>query len=197
MHQALLLTFDGARRLVPGLKPEVVVVDFDAGADRRKVESTLAELGFTVKLSKSALREFRLSLRGAALVPEWLGAFMAVLAAGVLVHLVTTAVRRRTRELATLRALGFARRQVRATVTIQVALITLIAVAVGVIAGTLGGRATWRAYAKHVGVVPAPVYTWGAVVGVAATTVLVGAAAALLAADRVARRTPASTLRAE
>jgi ABC-type lipoprotein release transport system permease subunit len=66
-------------------------------------------------------------------------------------------VRRRRNELATLRALGFTRRQLVASVLTQSVLVTALGVAVGVPLGVLAGRWAWGAFADRLSVVDQPV----------------------------------------
>jgi predicted lysophospholipase L1 biosynthesis ABC-type transport system permease subunit len=76
-----------------------------------------------------------------------LGAF-ALLAVG---HGLVTGVRRRRRELALLKTLGFVRRQVRATIGWQATALAAIGIVVGVPLGLVAGTLVWRAVADGLG----------------------------------------------
>jgi len=81
-------------------------------------------------------------------------------------------VRRRSRDLAVLFALGFTRRQLAATVAWHATSTTLTGLTIGVPVGIIGGRQLWTEFADRLYVVPAPTVPWTiAVVGIAAICV--------------------------
>lgn len=84
--------------------------------------------------------------------PLALGALLALLALGTLAHVLVTGVRRRRRDLAVLKALGFTRRQVRAVVAWNATALAAAALLVGVPLGVVAGRWTWAAFADAAGV---------------------------------------------
>jgi hypothetical protein len=102
-------------------------------------------------------------------------------------------VRRRRRDLAILKTVGFTRRQLAATVTWQSLTAVVAGVAVGVPAGVALGRALWQLFATQIDVVPYP-----AVPLLAVALVIVGALAlaglVALVPGRAAGRIPAATL---
>ena len=55
----------------------------------------------------------------------------------------TTSVRRRRRDLALLKTLGFTRRQLAATVAAQASIVALLGIVVGVPVGIVAGRSLW------------------------------------------------------
>ena len=73
---------------------------------------------------------------------------LALVAVTALAHLLTTSVQERRRELALLGALGFVRRQLRATVAWQASVITMASLVIGVPVGVALGRSVWSAYAS-------------------------------------------------
>jgi len=73
----------------------------------------------------------------------------ALLAVG---HALVTGVRRRRRELAILKTLGFGRRQVRSTIAWQATTLGLGGLLIGVPAGVLVGDVIWRLVADGLGV---------------------------------------------
>ena len=81
------------------------------------------------------------------------GALLASLALGLWLA-VTLAVRDRRRELAVLRALGFAGRDVRGSVRWQGMTLVAVGVVLGIPLGVIGGRAAWRFFADRLGVIP-------------------------------------------
>ena len=69
-------------------------------------------------------------------------------------HLLLTSVRRRRRDFAVLRALGFTRWQVRGAVGWQAGALTVAALCLGIPAGILCGRVAWRIFALQLGIRP-------------------------------------------
>ena len=84
--------------------------------------------------------------------PRILAALLAAFALASLAHLLMTSVRRRRRDIAVLRTLGFVRRQVFAIVGWQATTIVAVALAVGLPVGVLGGHWLWTEFATRVGV---------------------------------------------
>lgn len=123
----------------------------------------------------------------------------ATLAAGATVALALSlmaSVRRRRRDLAVLKALGFTRAQTTATVAAQALVTAVLALAVGIPLGIAAGRQLWIAFARSIGGVPEPTVP-DSVILVALVTLAVAVFVAVIP-GRMAARTPAATvLRAE
>jgi hypothetical protein len=121
------------------------------------------------------------------------------LAAGALVALGLTlaaSVRRRRRDLALLKTLGFTKRQLAAAVAWQASVAAIVGIVVGVPLGIAGGRQLWVLFARNIDAVPQPSVPLSVVLVVAGTLVLANIVAAL--PGRIAARTPAAlVLRAE
>jgi len=120
-----------------------------------------------------------------------------VLALLTITHLLITSVRRRRRDIAVLRAVGFSRRQVRAAVAWQSATLMAVSLAIGLPAGLIVGRQIWLLLTRQLGVLPVlylPVATLGLLV-VAAVPLAVAIAA--WPGEAAARISPALALRAE
>ena len=96
------------------------------------------------------------SLASIAGVPVALSGLLALIAAGTLAHMLASSTRRRRRELAILKSLGFTRRQVRHAIAWQATIIAAIALLIGLPAGVACGRWAWRAFAAQLGVLPEP-----------------------------------------
>jgi ABC-type lipoprotein release transport system permease subunit len=77
---------------------------------------------------------------------------LATLALLAVAHTLVTSVRRRRRELALLKTIGFGRRQVGATVAWQATTLATVGLVVGIPVGLLVGRAVWRLVADDLGV---------------------------------------------
>jgi len=129
--------------------------------------------------------------------PLALAGLLGALALATLAHTLVTSIRRRRRDLAILKTLGFVRRQVSIAVAWQSTALAAIAAVIGVPLGVAAGRRLWGLFADQLGVAA------GARTPVVA--VVVAVPAALLAANliaaapaRIAARTrPAVVLRSE
>jgi putative ABC transport system permease protein len=118
------------------------------------------------------------SLGAIAGLPVALSGLLALLAAGTLAHMLASSTRRRRRDLAILKTLGFTRRQVRHAVAWQATTIAAIALLIGLPTGIAGGRWAWRVFAIQLGVLPEP--------AVPLTTILIAIPAALALANLIA-----------
>jgi len=137
------------------------------------------------------------SLASIAGLPVALAGLLALIAAGTLAHALASSSRRRRRDLAILKTLGFIRWQIRRAVAWQATTIAAIALLIGLPAGIAGGRWAWRVFAAQLGVLPDTV--------VPLTTILITIPAALALANLIAaapgqaaaRTQPATILRSE
>jgi putative ABC transport system permease protein len=129
--------------------------------------------------------------------PLALAVVLAVLGVGTLAHVLLTGVRRRRRDLALLKTLGFTRRQVLAAVGWEASAFAAVALLIGLPLGVVAGRWAWAIFADAAGV--------SATATVPLLTVLLAIPATLLAANLIAaapgweaaRLRPAAVLRAE
>jgi hypothetical protein len=129
--------------------------------------------------------------------PAILAAGLAAGAVAALGLTLTASVRRRRRDLALFKTLGFVRRQLMAALSWQSTVAVGIGTLVGVPLGIIGGRLLWNLFARSIDVVPAP-----SVPAQVIALIVIGALvlANLVAAvpGRLAARTPtALLLRAE
>lgn len=185
----------------------VIVMRFAPGADQTATLIRVSKACCTADtLAFTGVEGF--ALRGEAPVdvvnfgrvedlPIFLGGAFAVLAAAVLGHMVSASVRRRRRDLAILKTLGLGRRQIRAAVGWQATLLVLVALAVGIPVGIIGGRWAWTALANGVGVLPEPRVPLGAVLTIVPAAVLLANLVAALPGRIAARTQPAIVLRSE
>jgi hypothetical protein len=130
-------------------------------------------------------------------LPLLLGLALGLVALLTIAHLLLTSVRRRRRDLAVLRALGFTGGQVRATVSWMAVTLAAVALAVGIPVGLLCGRQAWRFFAGQLGisdVTQTPVLSF-VVLAVAGLALAVAIAA--LPGISASRARPAEALRAE
>jgi predicted lysophospholipase L1 biosynthesis ABC-type transport system permease subunit len=122
---------------------------------------------------------------------------LTALASIAVAHALITSVRRRRRDLALLKTLGFDRRQVRVSVAWQATTLALIGLLIGLPAGVLAGAYAWRIVANGIGTAPtASIPALGlALLGIAAL-VLVNLIA-FVPGNSAARTRPAVALQAE
>jgi hypothetical protein len=125
--------------------------------------------------------------------PILLAAGLAVGAVFALALTLTTSVRRRRRDLALLKTLGFTRRQLAATVAAQASVVALLGTIVGIPVGIITGRWLWTEFAREISAVPKPTVP---TLSIAIVAIGALALANLVAAipGRQAARTPSALL---
>ena len=135
-------------------------------------------------------------LSGVSGLPLILAFVLMLLASAIIAHTLLTSVRRRRRELAILKTVGFVARQVRATVAWQATAIAGVSLIVGLPLGLVLGRWAWTLFADQDAIAPVPVVSALTLLAVPAVLVLANVIAAIPA--RAAGRTrPAEVLRSE
>jgi predicted lysophospholipase L1 biosynthesis ABC-type transport system permease subunit len=136
-------------------------------------------------------------LHDVRVLPVVLGLFLALLAVGTVGHALASAVRRRSHDLAVLRALGTTRGQCRLIVVTQASVLALVGLVFGVPIGLIVGRAVWRSVAEYTPVqyVP-PVAVW-VMLAVGPAAVLVANLLAAWPGQRAAKLRVAQILRTE
>ena len=202
LGQGAAFTVSGARQVpgVPAVPLYTLLVRFRPGADPRTAMGTL-----TSRVTRAGPFAVQGPPTPTDLVnfgrvrnlPMLLGIALSGLALLTIAHLLITSVRRRHRDFAILRALGFTRGQVRRTAAWQAATLTAAALAIGIPAGAVCGRAAWLIFARHLGILPAPdiPLPWFAVLIPIALGLAVAIAA--LPGESAARAKPAHLLRSE
>ncbi|MDQ4132495.1 MAG: ABC transporter permease [Actinomycetota bacterium] len=129
--------------------------------------------------------------------PLVLAGLLALIGMGTLANALASAVRRRRRDLATLRALGFVRRQAAATVAWQATTVALVSVVVGLPLGVVVGRSVWMAFAERLAVDPDPRLPLVALLLALPCIVAAANVVALLCVGGVRSSDPPSALRSE
>jgi hypothetical protein len=132
-----------------------------------------------------------------AVLPTSLGAFLALLAVAAVGYALVTAVRRRRKELAVLRALGLTSRQSRLVIVTQATVLAVAGLAAGIPLGLLVGRSVWRVAANWVPLDYQPPLAVWALILIAPAALLVANLLALWPGWRAARLRPAQVLRTE
>ncbi len=123
-----------------------------------------------------------------------------VLAGGACVALGLTllaSVRRRRRELAMLRALGFSRRQLRSTIFWQATVAGASGVVLGVPLGIVLGRWLWTLFARYIDAVPEPTVPVVTVIAVAVSALVLVNVVAMIPGRTASRVSTAQVLRGE
>jgi ABC-type lipoprotein release transport system permease subunit len=130
-------------------------------------------------------------------LPVILGSVLAVLALLTVAHLLATSIRRRRRDVAVLKTLGFTPGDLGRAVAWQATTLAVVTLVTGIPLGIVAGRAAWHLFAGQLGVVPGvstPVVLLALIVPAAiALAVLVSIGPAVTAM----RVHPAATLREE
>ncbi|HVB71606.1 MAG TPA: FtsX-like permease family protein [Acidimicrobiales bacterium] len=124
----------------------------------------------------------------------------SALAAGAVLALGLTliaSVRRRRRDLALLKVLGFTRRQVATALAWQSAIAAIFGIIVGVPVGVLAGRQLWTLFARSIYAVPDPVTPVVPVIFVGVAALVFSALVSWPPGRSAARTPPAMVLRTE
>jgi MacB-like periplasmic core domain len=172
-------------RLAPGADADAVVADLNARAGTNAFVQSKGSPADIVNFGRVESMPFVLS------------GILAAIAAATLAHLLLSAVRRRRRDLAILKTLGFVRRQVAGTVAWQATTVVVLSLAIGVPLGVALGRWVWMLLADDLGVVAQPRVPLLALVAVAGWAVLLANVIAVVPGQIAARTRPVTDLRSE
>jgi ABC-type antimicrobial peptide transport system permease subunit len=129
--------------------------------------------------------------------PALLALALAVAALVALGLTLTACVRRRRRDLALLKSLGFTQRQLAAAVAWQASVSAAVGIVIGVPVGIAVGRTLWTLFAREIYAVPHPTVPVLSVVLVALGTLVVANLVAFVPGRMAARTPTALLLRAE
>jgi predicted lysophospholipase L1 biosynthesis ABC-type transport system permease subunit len=129
--------------------------------------------------------------------PYLLAGYLALLGVAASAHAIVTLVRSRRTEMATLRGLGFERRQVRTTVVAHALTVAAIGGVVGLPLGLAVGRLAWRLVAGGLGFATDPRNPTVALLATPPGALALAAAIALGPALWAARQRPGTILRTE
>jgi hypothetical protein len=147
-----LMTFAGFADLLPNVERNVFLARFRPGVDPtstfRRVRAALDPVPTHAARRPSDLT----SIARVGSLPGVLAGVLATLAAVTLAHTLVTSVRRRRRDLAVLKTLGFVRRQVSLAVVWQATTLGGIALLIGLPLGSAGGRWAWTLFTTQLGV---------------------------------------------
>jgi ABC-type lipoprotein release transport system permease subunit len=196
---------DGATFSDPGLQPifdpsnasRYLLVRFAPGVNQTAIDHRIAANPNLTSPTRPTVPPEVDRLRQIDWFPITLAALLAGLALLAVGHALVTAVRRRRRDLALLKTLGFNRRQVRATVAWQATIIATVGLIIGIPAGLSLGSLIWRHVANGVGVsTTAAIPSLALLLTIPAVLILVNLIA-YMPAHAAARTRPAVALRSE
>jgi hypothetical protein len=189
-----LAAVEGVDRATPR---NLALVRFRPGVDRLAAVDALRHAIAPLPVSSAALPRDLASFGRVDGLPVVVAAILGLMAGAVLVYTLLTAIRRRRRDLAILKTMGFVRRDVAGTVVSQAVTLALLALVLGLPFGVLVGRIVWRAFANWQGIPPVPTVDVVALALIGAAVVVAAALIALAPAALAARTAPADALRSE
>jgi len=153
--------------------------------------------GATVIVFSDLLPAEIVNYRSMGATPALLAGTLAAGAVAALGLTLVASVRRRRRDLALLKALGFTGRQVSASMSVQATFVGLVGLLVGLPLGIALGRWLWVLFAHQVYAVPTPTVPVATLVLVAIVTIVLVNVVAVLPGRSAARTPPALVLRAD
>jgi cell division protein FtsX len=194
------MSADGLDESVPAELPDqfyedYVLLKFKPDADRNAAVGRLeplAEYSVPAKIAPEVA-----TLGHMRSLPFALAIFFVLLACATVAHALVTTVRRRERDLAVLRAIGFTRQNTRVAIAWQATVLATIGVLVGVPLGVVAGRLAWRRLAEDFPVFYAPPLALLAVLLVIPLAIIVANLLAAGPARSATRLRPAEVLRTE
>ena len=183
---------------VGGAAPRnVALVKFTDDATREAGVASLTHALSPVPVASAALPRDLASFGRVDGLPIAVAAILGIMAGAVLVYTLLTAIRRRRRDLAVLKALGFLRRDLARTVSVQSMTLAALALVVGLPVGVLVGRLVWERFADWQGIPSVSTVSVLVLALVGASVLLVAALIAVVPARLAARTAPADALRTE
>ncbi len=129
--------------------------------------------------------------------PLVVAVILAATAVGALAVTLVAGVRKRRRELALLKTLGYTRRQLASAVAWQASVTAFVGVVIGIPIGIAAGTVLWDLFARSIDAVPRPTVPAVPVLLIAAGALLLASIWAVITARLAARTPAASQLRSE
>ncbi len=197
LGEGAAMTWSGAVRIGASLStygPFVLQARIAPGADRAR---TLAKLQRLLVAPAPGLPAPVADFGGVSELPAVISALLVAVAVAALAQTLVFAVRRRRRDLAILKTLGFDRRQVRATVAWQATTYAAVGLIVGLPLGDVLGRWAWNLFAEQLGVVPEAVTPVPLLLLIVPGAIVLANLIAIVPGRIAARTRPALVLRAE
>jgi hypothetical protein len=198
------LTPQGYDALFSGFKFHMLQVSLRPGADMaatgKAVQKAIAAAvpdaaGYTLEPTERPIE--MVEIQSVRTLPLFLGAFLALLAVGAVGHALATAVRRRSRDVAVLRALGMTQWQSRWVVVTQASVLALVGLLVGIPLGLALGRTVWRVATDQLPVQYVSPWAGWAMLAAAPVALVLANLLATVPGHRAARMPVAQILRTE
>jgi hypothetical protein len=197
LGNGVYMTFRGLKRMLPEARENVFLLRYRSGTDASSETAHLrAALDPLPTRASGEPREVQ-ALSDISGLPALLGGVLALLAAATLAHTLISSVRRRRRDLAVLRTLGFVRRQVWLSVFWQTATLVAVALVIGIPLGALLGRFAWNVFAEDLGAISEPQIAWGPFLVIIPVAFLLAGLVATVPAWLAGRARPCVALRSE
>ena len=194
LGEGAALSFQTLRRVQTEAQPDTVEVRLAPGVDRNRELARLDRLfEGSIAVRPQAVTDFG----GVDQMPFYIAALVGTAAAAVLAHALLTSIRRRRRDLAVLKTLGFTPAQLSATVASQATTVAMVGLLAGLPLGLGVGRYAYNLFADNLGVVSDVVTPVGVIVLVVPAAIVVANLVAALPGWTAARTRPAPVLRAE
>ena len=182
-----------------GGDPGIVLIGLAPGTTPQDLQEHLVEAGLPPNVVVEG-PEHTADLRGYQAVrrtPLLLAGILGLLGVGVLAHSIADSPRRRRRELAVLRCIGFLGRDLRSTVRWSALTVVAVSLVIAVPIGLAVGRTLWTSFASSIGLEEGGVTPLGAVGLVIAATVLCALVLAAIPARQASRVRPGEVLHSE
>jgi hypothetical protein len=195
-----IITFESLQRLAPESARQVVLVDLRPGTDveafvERVKSPPVARTEQDIQVP--VLPDDLVNFGRVDAAPALVAGSMALVAVATLLHALVSTVRRRLRDVAVLRVLGFTGRQVLATVSWQATTLVLVAAVPALLIGVVVGRWAWQYFADELRVVNEPVVPVLLILGATLGSLLLANLVAFSAGRWASRRSAAVILRSE
>jgi hypothetical protein len=195
LDEGAAFSFQDLKRIDPSAAANLIEVRVAPDVDRG---AALRRLSLILDSPSEATRPTDIGdFGGVEALPSLIIAVFAAAGAAALAHALITSIRRRRRDLAVLKTIGFTGRQVAAAVAWQATTVAAIGILVGLPLGLAVARFTWNVFADDIGVVPEVVTPAVLTAAVVPAAILLANLIAVLPGWNAARTRPAIVLRAE
>ena len=196
-----VFTYSNASQLIkfggPAGAPDTIFIHFARGVNQRATIASLQRRYPDLTFQAESLPPNLADFGGVRALPFVMAALLASLALMLMIHTLVSSIRRRRRDLAILRTLGFSGRQLRSTVAWQASILTLVSLLIGLPFGAIGARLAWQLFASNLGVVPDTLSPVAAMLILIPAALLVANLIAAYPGRAAARVQPARVLRTE
>ena len=197
LGRGAFVTYAALRRSAPNAPRNIVLVRLAPGVDREAVLAQLRTAVAPFPVTSASLPNDLVSFGRVHDLPIVAATVLALIAVVVLAHTLVTAIRRRQRDLAILKTLGFVRQQIAVTVASQATTLALFALAIGLPLGVAIGRVAWTVFADRQGLRAPATIDVGQLALLIPATIIAATLIAAIPARIAAHTRPLATLRAE